>query len=111
MSRFFTSDSLRTLQILVEERKRLSVLPRGRPEYVGDKFNASIGTAPWTDDRLLILVGEKDDYEGPDTCKRFVAGLPEKKQRQSRRLCFPGGLPDHGKHRRRLWREDSRRFL
>lgn len=59
-------------------------------EYVGDKFNASIGTAPWTDDPLLILVGEKDDYEGSDTCKRFVAGLPEKKQRQTTVHIYPG---------------------
>ena len=59
-------------------------------EYVGDKVYAWIATAPWTDDPLMILAGETDDYEGPDTCKQFVAGLPAKKQRQTTLHVYPG---------------------
>ena len=59
-------------------------------EYVGNKYNVSIGTAPWTDDPLMILVGERDDYEGPDTYKKFVAGLPARKRDQTTVHVYPG---------------------
>lgn len=37
-----------------------------------------------------ILTGEKDDYEEPDTCPKFVASLPEGERKQFGTTVYPG---------------------
>ena len=37
-----------------------------------------------------ILTGEKDDYDEPDTCPKFVASLPESERKQFGATVYPG---------------------
>lgn len=39
--------------------------------------------------RLLLLAGEKDSYDDPDSCQKFVAGLPEDARKAYKVIVYP----------------------